>query len=54
MSVIICGLAPGTVKKYRCPFCDYESDDIDNFATAMCWNCVYAEEPENPDNEDDR
>jgi len=38
---IMCGLDKGETHKYKCSFCDYESNNIDNFATSMCWECVY-------------
>lgn len=50
MGIIICGLNPGTEKKHACPFCGFESDDIEDFATGMCWDCVYSWEDEEDDN----
>jgi hypothetical protein len=39
--IIICGIPPGKTLSYGCPCCDFESDDIEDFATSMCWECVY-------------
>lgn len=39
MTIIVCGVAEGAVAKYRCPCCGMESDDLDAFATSMCWPC---------------
>jgi len=40
--VIICGPAAGKRKKLRCPCCGMESDNIEAFATSMCWQCAFA------------
>lgn len=42
-SVIVCGIPKHTSGKYYCPYCSFESDDIDQFAVGMCWNCMYDE-----------
>lgn len=42
--IIICGIDKGTTHAYKCPYCDFESDDLENFATSMCWECVYKPE----------
>jgi hypothetical protein len=38
--MIICGIDPGKTRKYGCR-CGFESDDIDDFATSCCWECVF-------------
>jgi len=40
MNVIICGLGKGKVKKYSCICCGWETDDIEEMAVSMCWDCV--------------
>ena len=42
--IYICGIAKGTTHAYKCPYCDFESDDLEDFATSMCWDCVYRPE----------
>lgn len=42
INVIACGVDQGTEKKYRCPCCGMESDDIERFATSSCWACAFA------------
>lgn len=44
MGIIICRLPQGRTKKYGCPYCGFESDNLDDFAVGMCWSCVYAPE----------
>jgi hypothetical protein len=44
VSVIICGIDRGTTHKYKCPGCDFQSDDIEQFATSCCWTCVYGDD----------
>jgi hypothetical protein len=44
VNVIICGIGRGKEKEYACPVCGMESDDLDDFATSMCWSCVYPPE----------
>lgn len=39
MSFIICGPAQGKIKKYACICCHVESDNIEDFAVSMCWEC---------------
>lgn len=39
--VIVCGIPKNEQGQYYCPYCDYKSDDIENFAIAMCWDCVF-------------
>ena len=59
MSIIICGIGKDG-EDYVCPYCGYKSKDIENFATSMCWTCVFApedaaldDEPEFIDDEGD-
>ena len=58
MSIIICGIGKDG-EDYVCPHCGYKSKDIDDFATSMCWRCVFApeddvdDEPEFIDDEGD-
>jgi hypothetical protein len=44
LSVIVCGLPRTEDGKYNCKYCGFTSDDIEDFATSMCWSCVYSEE----------
>jgi hypothetical protein len=39
-AIIVCGVSTGAKKKFSCPCCHWESDNIDSFATGMCWPCV--------------
>lgn len=40
-AVFVCGVATGHDKRFRCPCCGIESDDIDAFATSACWPCAF-------------
>lgn len=44
MSIIVCGPGKGTEKKYSCICCGWETDDIEQMAVSMCWDCVYGKE----------
>jgi hypothetical protein len=45
LTVILCGgISRGEDRLYHCPFCSFKSDDIEQFAIGMCWNCVYSED----------
>lgn len=39
--VFICGPGKGVEKKYACICCGWETDDIEQIAVNMCWDCVY-------------
>lgn len=41
MSYIICGLPKNDEGLFYCPFCGFSSDNIEEFATTMCWNCIF-------------
>ena len=37
--IIVCGV--GTQDgKYRCRYCGFTSNDLEDFATVMCWTCA--------------
>jgi len=40
MTVIICGPAMGVEKKFACICCHMESDDPEDFAVSLCWECM--------------
>jgi hypothetical protein len=40
VSITVCG-TPFNDGIYTCPLCHYSSDNIEDFAVGMCWNCVY-------------
>lgn len=39
----ICGISKGEDGLYHCPYCSFTSDSLEDFATGMCWDCVYDE-----------
>jgi hypothetical protein len=39
--IIICGPAKGEDKKYKCICCGWETDDLEQIAVNMCWDCVF-------------
>lgn len=41
MGSALCGVVRGEDKAYRCPCCGMESDNLDAFATSMCWECAF-------------
>lgn len=44
MSVVwICGLQQ-VDGQFMCPYCNFRSGNIEEFATNMCWGCVYSED----------
>ena len=45
-SIIICGISKNEEGLYYCPYCDFTSDDIEQFATSMCWDCAFPDELE--------
>jgi len=40
----ICGIPKKQDDIYYCPYCNFESDDIEDFATSMCWDCAFSED----------
>lgn len=46
-SVIICGTPKNEDGKYYCPYCGFESADLEKFAIGMCWDCLLGNEQEN-------
>jgi hypothetical protein len=47
VSFIICGVPKNEEGKYFCPYCNFESDDIEQFAISMCWDCAFPTEDMN-------
>lgn len=41
MSIIICGIPKDEEGNFYCPHCGFKSTDLEQFATSMCWSCVY-------------
>lgn len=39
VAVMACGPGKGTRLAYRCRGCDFESDSVDDFSMATCWEC---------------
>ena len=39
--MILCGVPKGDKARYRCPYCGFQSDDIEDFAVSMCWSCAF-------------
>jgi hypothetical protein len=39
--IFFCGLPVNTRGAYYCPYCLYESYNLEEFATGMCWYCVW-------------
>ena len=39
--MIICGIPKNAEGLYYCPCCGFISENLDNFAIGMCWDCVY-------------
>lgn len=45
MSLIrVCSTPKNDAGEYSCPYCGYTSEDIENFAVGMCWDCVFSPE----------
>ena len=40
----LCGIPKTEDGRFYCPSCDFVSDEIEDFAVGMCWNCMYEEE----------
>jgi hypothetical protein len=40
----VCGVPKTEDGRFYCPYCDFVSADIEQFATGMCWDCVFQEE----------
>lgn len=38
--VTICGLPRGDKHAWKCPCCGLESDDKEDFAVTVCWDCA--------------
>ena len=39
MDIRACGVQ-SEGEAYRCGLCGFTSDDLEDFATVMCWSCV--------------
>lgn len=47
--IIVCGIQQGFEHNYRCPYCGHESDDLEDFAISMCWDCIWENKVEEPE-----
>lgn len=45
-TVIICGVPKKQDGTFYCPYCSFESEEIEDFATSMCWDCALADDEE--------
>jgi hypothetical protein len=41
VQLIICGLPKKQDGTFYCPYCNFESEEIEDFATSMCWDCAF-------------
>lgn len=49
VTMIICGIPRNQEGMYYCPYCDFVSDDIEQFAISMCWDCAFNGDKEEDD-----
>lgn len=52
LNVIVCGIPRRLDGEYYCPYCNFTSYDIEDFAVAMCWDCAFNDD-EDPQIEED-
>jgi ferredoxin-thioredoxin reductase catalytic subunit len=53
ISYIVCGLKSelndAGQREWICPYCNWRSQDIDDFATTQCWQCLFGGDPGEPE-----
>jgi hypothetical protein len=52
IAIVICGLPRGENHEYKCMVCGFESDERDDYAVNMCWECIMPSEPDDYDGDD--